>query len=238
MLDLLFSNVNLPLTILSGILVIYWLLTMFTGIDWDVDFDVDIDVDADVDLDTHLDGAEVSFDDVANVEVDKDQIVKDRRKPLKWWQIVLIHFNFVGLPFMFTLTAWILFWWIATLLATSITVSYNSSFGFVWFFALILPSLYFTKLFTTPFKSFFKDFRKNGIKPIDFVGRVGYLRNNISPKKEGTVEVIVDGKSLIIHALAFSDNEIQRGIDVLIIKKSKIDSVYLVHPYVNEDDIK
>lgn len=231
MLDLLFSNVNLPLTILSGILVIYWLLTMFTGIDWDVDFDVDIDVDADVDLDTHLEGAELSFDDVANVEVDKDQIVKDRRKPLKWWQIVLIHFNFVGLPFMFTLTAWILFWWIATLLATSITGSANSTFGFVWFFALILPTLYFTKLFTTPFKSFFKGFNKDGEKAIDYIGLQGKLLDSIGNESKGRVQLWHNDSALIINVKSYKGEAIIRGQNVLVIQSNEDKSIYFVQSY-------
>lgn len=235
MIDILFSQVNLPLTILSGLLVVYWLLTMITGVDWDVDFDVDIDVDidldADVDLDTHVEGSELGFDDAANVEVNKDQVVNNRRKPLKWWQVVLIHFNFVGLPFMFTLTTWILFWWIATLLSTTITLTYNSSFGFIWFFAMILPSLYITKLFTTPFKSFFKNFNKDGDKEVDFIGLQGELLDTIFDDRFGRVEVNFEKKVLIVHAKSLNQENINRGSNVLIIKSTNDNSMYFVQEY-------
>ena len=98
--DILFSPVNISLTILLIILVLYWLLTIISGIDFDLDFDVevDVDIDSDIDIDTEtsLDSGNVSIEDVSNAEVKHQNIIKNRRKDLKWWQIVLIYFNFVG----------------------------------------------------------------------------------------------------------------------------------------------
>jgi hypothetical protein len=107
--DILFSPVNLPLTILLIILLLYWILTMISGLDFDLDFDVDVDVDLDVDIDVNssFEGADINFQDISNTELDKEDVVGKRRKSLKWWQIILIYFNFVGLPFMFTFTFWI-----------------------------------------------------------------------------------------------------------------------------------
>lgn len=123
--DLAISSVNLPLTILLIILVIYWLLTMISGIDFDVDFDVDVDLDTDfdVDADSGMDSANADFEDMAGNEVTKENIVGKRQKPLKWWQVFLIYFNFVGLPFMFTFTVLVFVWWLLTMIITDITFS-------------------------------------------------------------------------------------------------------------------
>ena len=129
--DIISSNVNITLTILVIILVIYWLVTMVSGIDFDLDVDIDVDVDVDVDLDAGIEGGNVDFHDIANTEVNKEDVVGKRRKPLKWWQVILIYFNFVGLPFMFTFTSWIFIWWICTTVSTTITNSFNTTFGFV-----------------------------------------------------------------------------------------------------------
>ena len=239
MINLLFSEVNITLTILFLLLVIYWLFTIFSGLDWDVDFDVDIDVDVDVDvdfdadadIDTHIEGGELEIHDLANTDIDKDQVVKDRRKQLKWWQIVLIHFNFVGLPFMFTLTCWVFFWWVLTLTCTSITQTYNTTFGFVWFFAAILPSLYVTKLFTNPFKSFFNSLNKDGDKEVDFLGRTGTLKDSIKGDETGQVELLVDGNILLINVRSLKGEPISGGQNVLVINVSKDKSIYFVQVY-------
>ena len=87
--DIIFSQVNITLSVLLIILIIYW-LTMISGLDFDLDVDVDIDVDADVDLDTGIEGGNLDFSDVANAEVDRNHVVNKRTRKLKWWQIILI----------------------------------------------------------------------------------------------------------------------------------------------------
>ena len=71
---------------------------MISGIDFEYDMDIDIDADVDVDADLATDGANMEFQDVSNAELNKEDVVGRRIQPLKWWQILLIYFNFVGLP--------------------------------------------------------------------------------------------------------------------------------------------
>ena len=232
-LDILFSQVNITLTILMIFLILYWLVTMFTGLDFDTDFDVDIDIDADIDIevDSNIEGGNVDFQDVANTEVNKEDITKDRRKPLKWWQILLVYFNFVGLPFMFTFTCWIFFWWITTLIVTSVTVSYENTFGFIIMIAAIIPGLVLTKIFTTPFKNFFKNLNKDGDLPLDVVGRRGVCLSTLKDDKMGSAEVVIDGTPLSIYAKSLNGEQINYKEDILIIKQSKNKNYYYVKSY-------
>ncbi len=232
-LDILFSQVNITLTSLMIFLILYWLVTMFTGLDFDTDFDVDIDIDADIDIevDSNIEGGNVDFQDVANTEVNKEDIAKDRRKPLKWWQVLLVYFNFVGLPFMFTFTCWIFFWWITTLIVTSVTVSYENTFGFIIMIAAIIPGLVLTKIFTTPFKNFFKNLNKDGDLPLDVVGRRGVCLSTLKEDKMGSAEVVIDGTPLSIYAKSLNGEQINYKEDILIIKQSKNKNYYYVKSY-------
>ena len=134
LLEIIFSPINIALTVLLMVIFLYWIITMLFGVDFDldfdVDFDVDVDMDVDIDTDTGIDTSSMSFDDIANAEVKKEDIIKDRRKELKWWQIILVYFNFVELPFMFTFTFWILCWWFLTVSFTYITGTYENALGF------------------------------------------------------------------------------------------------------------
>ena len=230
--NLIFSEVNIVLTILLMLLVLYWILTSLSGIDFDYDMDIDVDVDLDADFDINtVDSGSMDFEDISNAEVDRSQVVNKRRKPLKWWQVFLIYFNFVGLPFMFTFTAWIFFWWISTLLTTSITHSYDTNFGFLLMLILMIPALFLTKIFTTPFKSFFKHLNRDGDKAVDFTGRDATLLSTISDDKMGNAEVLVDGNSMSIYVKSLDGSELRFRESVLIIKQSADKNYFLVSKY-------
>lgn len=226
--NILFSEVNIALTLLLIILIIYWLATMITGIDFDLDIDVDIDVDVDVDLDPGIEGGNMDFQDVANAEVDRDHVVNKRTRKLKWWQIFLIYFNFVGLPFMFTFTFWIFLWWMISLLTTSITGSYDNSFGYAIVLVAFIPALILTKIVTTPFKSFFKNLNKDGDKAADFLGRKALLLSSISGDKLGNAEVMADGNVMSIYVKSLDGSKLSFRESVLIIKQSDDKNYFLV----------
>jgi hypothetical protein len=204
---------------------------MVSGIDFNLDVNVDIDVDMDADLDLDLDsidGGNLDFEDVANAEVDREHVVNKRTRRLKWWQVLLIYFNFVGLPFMFTFTFWIFIWWAIAVLTTAITFSYDNVFGFLIVLAAIIPALFLTKIATTPFKSFFKNLNKDGDKAVDFLGRPATLQSTISGDKMGNAEVLADGNPMSIYVKSLDGSELRFRESVLIIKQSDDKNYFLV----------
>lgn len=231
--DTAFSSINLPLTVLLIILIIYWLVTMISGIDLDLDFDVEVDtdVDFDIDSDASIEGGNLDIEDVSNTEITKDDVVGNRQQPLKWWQVFLIYFNFVGLPFMFTFTSFIFIWWIIMMLATTLTFSSENVIGFILFFAAIIPALFLTKIFTTPFKSFFKKLNKDGDEPVDFLGRKGICLSTVSGDKMGRAEVVVEGNPMNIYIKSLNGETINYQQSILIIKESADKNFFYVELY-------
>ncbi|WP_040417111.1 hypothetical protein [Cyclobacterium qasimii] len=227
--DIIFSNVNLPLSIFTIILILYWLLTMISGIDFDLD--IDVDVDAGFEADTGLESGNIDFEDVSNAEFNEKDVAGNRRKQLKWWQVFLIYFNFVGLPFMFTFTSFVFAWWFITLTVTTLTHTYSNSLGFIFMMAGFIPALIFTKIFTTPFKRFFKSFNKNGDKAIDFIGRKGTCLSSIEKDKLGNAEFIIDGNPMSVYIKSLNGEKISFREIVLIIKESEDKSFYYAQAY-------
>ena len=217
------------------ILVLYWVITMISGVDFDVDIDVDVDIDIDADIDadfdTNIEGGNIDFQDMSSTEVNKEDVVKSRKKSLKWWQVVLIYFNFVGLPFMFTFTCWIFLWWMITTITTTITLSYENTLGYIIMFGGFFPALILTKIFTTPFKSFFKNLNKDGDAPIEIIGRRGVCLSKIKDDKMGSAEVVVDNTPLAIYVKSLSGVQIDYKEPILIIKQSKDKNYYYVQSY-------
>ena len=229
--DILFSEVNLILTVLLIVLLLYWVVSMISGIDFDVDFDVEVDLDPAIDAGTAMDGGNMDFQDLSNAEVNQEDVVGKRRRPLKWWQVFLIYFNFVGLPFMFTFTCWIFIWWFMTALTTAVTFSYDNYFGFAIMLIAMFPALIVNKIFTTPFKGFFKNLNKNGDTPIDYLGRKGLLLSSISGDRMGNAEVKVDGNTMSVYVKSISGDPLPYGSKILIIKRSADQNYYLVESY-------
>ncbi len=229
--NILFSEVNVILSVLLIILIIYWIITMIGGLEFEPDFDVDIDVDADVDVDPGIEGGNMDFEDISNTEINQEDVVGTRRKPLKWWQIFLIYFNFVGLPFMFTFTFWIFIWWFITAITTAMTYTYDNFIGFGIMILAIFPALILTKIFTTPFKGFFKNLNKDGDAPIDYLGRKATLLSSISAEKMGNAEVSVNGDSMSIYVKSLNGEPLNYGASILIIKRSADRNYYLVQSY-------
>lgn len=229
--DILFSEVNLVLTILLIVLLLYWVFTMIGGIDYDVDFDVEVDLDPAIDAGTGMDGGNMDFQDLSNAEVNQEDVVGKRRRPLKWWQVFLIYFNFVGLPFMFTFTFWIFIWWFITVLTTALTSSYDNFFGFAIMLMAFFPALIVNKIFTTPFKGFFKNLNKDGDAPVDYLGRKALLLSSIAEDRMGNAEVKVDGNTMSVYVKSLTGEPLDYGSSVLIIKRSADHNYYLVQTY-------
>ncbi|MFI2742668.1 hypothetical protein ACG2LH_08010 [Zhouia sp. PK063] len=228
---IIFSQVNIVLTILLILLVIYWILTMISGIDFD--YDVDIDIDVDIDADAGIEGGNMDFQDVSNAEISEEHVIGKRKRSLKWWQIILIYFNFVGLPFMFTFTCWVFSWWFITVLTTSITHTYQSSFGFLIMLIAFVPALILTKIITTPFKNFFKHLNKDGDKEIDYLGRRGVMLSTVSGTKMGNAEIMIDGNPYNIYVKSLDGATIAYHQEILIINQSNDRNYFLVQAYNN-----
>lgn len=228
--ELVFSPINTPLTIFLIALTVYRIITTIIGLDFDfdVDIDLDIDVDADVDMDASIDSTAVDLEEISNVELKNETVVSNRRKSLKWWQVLLIYFNFTELPFMFTLTSWVFFWWFITVLGTYITFSHHNAFGFVIFAAAIIPSLILNKIFTTPFKSVFKKLERKGVDALDLLGRKGVLDSNISGDRMGRVKVKIDDDPILIYGKSLNGEALKSGTEILIIKEDTSKKFYYI----------
>ncbi len=217
------------------VLVLYWILTMVSGVDFDLDVDVDIDIDVDADIDTdfetNIEGGNVDFQDMATTEISEKSAKNPKKKSLKWWQRLLIFFNFIGLPFMFTFTCWIFIWWMVTTITTTITESYENSLGYTIMLFGVFPALMLTKIFTAPFKGFFKNLNKDGDKAIEIVGRRGICLSKIKDNKMGSAEVVVDHTPLAIYVKSLNGVQIDYKEPIIIIKQSKDKNYYYVQSY-------
>ena len=185
---------NLPLTILLGVVVIYWLVVIIGALGVD---SLDFDVDADTDLD-----ANVGSGGGAGMAV-------------------LRFLNFGQIPALIIISVLILFLWTLSILGNYI---FNGggfllvSLGL--FFLNLLISAVITKVTTAPLKRLFVALNAEGDTHEPIIGRVCSIRSLEVTTTNGQAEIERDGATLLINVRISEDQKpLSKGDEALVVSE-------------------
>lgn len=211
LIEISFSPVNAFFTIMSIIMVIYWLLVIIAGIDPDlfsVDFDsADIDVDTDLDID-------------ADGDADGNGFIK-----------ILEYFNFDELPLMFIITIIFFSMWLVGVNITYYLGIESTLLGFLLIIPNFILSLFVVKLFSKPLGYLYKQVNHNGEPEIDFLGRRCRVVSSVSHDKTGQIELTVNGDPIKIYARSNTQEKLATGQQAVIVGESEDKKYYLVEKF-------
>lgn len=216
---------NAVMTVIMGILALYWLFVLISGtgvedLDLGLDFDTGIDASGGDYTDINVDGdADLS---------DTDMDVSGAKEPGLFMQF-LEYINIGKVPFMLVITTLKFFMWISSLITTSFlsVVSWGT-----WSLLILIPisivSIFVTKFATTPMAKFFEEIGYRGEKEINFFGCAGKMLSNIEGKKIGTAEFIIDKNPIKLNVISFDGQELKYGDYIIIIEESEDKKIYYV----------
>jgi hypothetical protein len=211
LIEISFSPVNAFFTIMSIIMVIYWLLVIIAGIDPDlfsVDFDsADIDVDTDLDID-------------ADGDADGNGFIK-----------ILEYFNFDELPLMFIITIIFFSMWLVGVNITYYVGIESTLLGFLLIIPNFILSLFVVKLFSKPLGYLYKQVNHKGEPEIDFLGRRCRVVSSVSHDKTGQIELTVNGDPIKIYARSNTQEKLATGQQAVIVGESEDKKYYLVEKF-------
>lgn len=211
LIEISFSPVNAFFTIMSIIMVIYWLLVIIAGIDPDlfsVDFDsADIDVDTDLDID-------------ADGDADGNGFIK-----------ILEYFNFDELPLMFIITIIFFSMWLVGVNITYYLGIESTLLGFLLIIPNFILSLFVVKLFSKPLGYLYKQVNHKGEPEIDFLGRRCRVVSSVSHDKTGQIELTVNGDPIKIYARSNTQEKLATGQQAVIVGESEDKKYYLVEKF-------
>lgn len=212
MMDLLresLSSVNLPYSILFGLMIVYWMLYIVGAVSSDMlDFDLDLDVDTHADLDIDVDG---------DLTVDGS------------FMNGLLHFFYVGeFPVFIILSVLITSCWSTSVLVTH----YLSLEHFFWFLALVIPNiilgLFVTKTLLMPFAPLLKKaFDQSGDK-VEIIGRACEIISPEASPKGGRAEMRTKGAPVILNVKTTDDLILKKGDEALTFDYDKGTETYLI----------
>lgn len=220
LLNIAFSPVNAVLSVLLIIMMLYWLLTIFTGLDldfFDVDFDADVDMDMDIDtdVDSKLD-VDIANKN-ANVEGGENVVIQ-----------FLKYFGFDELPFMFLLSVVVFVMWFLSINTNYYLNISSNLIGFLLLIPIFFVSLFVAKFTTKPLVKLYKIVNPEGEEEIDFLGRNGKITSAIKGDKLGQIEIIVKGDPIKIYVKSQEGEDIDLGETAEVINESKDKKYYII----------
>ena len=198
------STVNLPYTILLGLIVLYWISVILGFFDLDLfDFDLDTDVDADVDVDIGgLGGIGIA---------------------------VLKFFHVGQMPITILISFFALSTWVISVLAN---YYYNSNSNFLFSLLFFVPnviiSLFVTKFCTLPFRALFVKLNKEGEDTEEVVGRMCVVTSSRVDSKFGQAEIRTAAAPLQLNVRTLGDEVLEKGEEVPVVQEDPGRNFYIV----------
>lgn len=207
------ATYNLPLTVLLGIAVIYWLIVIAGLIGMD-SIDLDIDIDADADLDGDVSGSSDSM-----------------------WMAVLRFLNFGQVPAGVVISILLLSAWTISMIANFIFNPAGSLLiALGLFVGNFIISALVTKVISAPLRTFFKklDADDDARKPI--VGRECVIKSLSVSESSGQAEIVTDAAPIIIQVRAAESDSLQKGDSALVVQEDPGSGIYRVRRIDNQND--
>jgi hypothetical protein len=212
--DIAFSGVMLPITVLTFLVVGYWLLVIFgmVGIDlFDIDFDMDYDADVGDAATGDTTGAGTTFG-------------------------ILKFFHIGEVPIMILVSIFAFSLWMVTYAATvAFSEKYSGPLAILWIGPSLLISLGVTKAVLWPTSKFFQSFDGSKDAEINLVGRNCVVTSSEVTPTFGQAEVKIDGPPVIIDVRTAKGDLFEKGDFARVVSRNKVNQTYLIGP-INAKD--
>ena len=187
------AGINLPITLLFAVMLLYWTSVIFGAFDIDVlqvdfDIDADLDLDADADADIQTGGA---------------------------FQGMMLYFNIGAVP----VTVWLSFliftcWILSVLESYYLNPGLHFLFGLIFVIPNLIVGMYVAKFATVPLKKVFEAMAPKNTTRKSLVGQRATVTSSVVDSSFGQITVKTDGAPITLNAR--SGSPIEKGATVVI----------------------
>lgn len=218
--------VNLPFTLLLGLVVFYWFLVALGMLDIHLFSDVSHDLHTDSDVDVHLDG-----DAHAEVHADGDGDHDSGAVHAgAWWADALTFVNVGQVPVMVVFSVLSLCLWLGAMIGSY----YFSKGSALLSLALLLPNIIFaavlTRYVTKPLKPLFRMLTKDYDEAIEIIGgRCKVITSSATPQF-GQAELQTSGAPIVLNVRTVDDSVLPKGAFAVIVREDKERGLHFIAP--------
>ncbi|MDR6966826.1 uncharacterized membrane protein (DUF485 family) [Flavobacterium arsenatis] len=215
LIEISFSPVNAFFTIMSIIMLVYWILVIVAGLDPDL---LSVDFDS-ADLETDFDNNSPDLPDRGEAS-DGNGFMK-----------ILEFFNFDELPLMFILTIIFFSMWLIGVNVTYYLGVESTLLGFLLLIPNFIVSLFIVKIFSKPLSYLYKQVNHKGEPEIDFLGRRCVVFSSMDQNKVGQIQLSVNGDPMRLSAKCNTEEKLIAGQQAVIVGESEDKKYYLVEKF-------
>ena len=212
--EIAFSGVMLPITVLTLLVVGYWLLVIFGMVGIDL-FDINLDMEYDAGVGDAATGDTTGGGTTFGV--------------LKFFHIGEVPIMILVSIFAFSL-------WMVTYTATVIfSEKFSGPLAILWIGPSLLISLGVTKAILWPTSRFFQSFDGSKDAEIQLVGKTCVVTSSEVTPTFGQAEVKIDGPPVIIDVRTAKGDLFTRGDFARVVSRNKVSQTYLIGPINSEE---
>ena len=200
---------NLPITILMGLVVCYWLMVIVGVFGMDA-FDIDLGLDADFEIDLDVD---------PGFDADGSGLFGG-----------LLAFMHLGdVPSMIVGSLFVVFLWTCTVASNfGFNTQHNVLVSLAFVIPNILISLLATKAILWPFFNLFKGEEIKVETRENMIGLQGVVKTTEITDSFGQLEIQIDGPAIVINARTFSAERLAKGDCAKIVAYNSANDTFTV----------
>ena len=228
-----FAAVNLPLTVLLIITVLYWLGTILGAFgmesaDADVDADVDVGMDVDTDVDADVD-VDAGADLDAEADVGADADAGGDGVNIGWAFLRFFHFG--DIPVMVLASILVVSLWFFSMLGNHYFNAPKSGLLALPVIAVsLLISLAVVKITGVPLSRAYGMLNRDYNAPKKVVGRLATVVTTTVSDRLGQVSVRTRGAPIVLNAVTEGGAELKKGDEAVVVRRDKERGIYIVAP--------
>ena len=197
------AAVNLPYTVLLGLILLYWLTVIVGVLDLDL-FNVEVEADVDADMEAEVPG-------------------------LGGVGLAVLRFFHVGtIPLMLLLSFFALSLWVFSLLANHYLRNQSLLVASVLVVPNVIVSLFVTKCVTLPFRALFRTLHHERAVLPEVIGHVCMVKTSKVDAASGQAEMASNGAPLLLNVRTVGGEVLSKGEEALIVQFNEDNNTYIV----------
>jgi hypothetical protein len=244
------SWVNLPFTVLLGVVVAYWLMVALGFLDMNLFGEVDADLHAEFHADAHVDGeihaggTDGDVDGHPFIPGDPPHLTGDKAggisKELTGGDssFVMQALSFVNVgkvPVMFILSVLVLCLWLGSMIANHYLT--GGSMGLA--LALVIPNLIVsviaTRYITLPFRPLFRMLTAERDEEVAVIGQRCVIVTSEATPEFGQAEIKTDGAPVLLNVRTMNDARLVRGDLAVVVRRDTDRDFHFIAPLPNHN---
>lgn len=226
--------VNLPFTVLLGLVVIYWVMVGLGVLDMNLFGDVDADIHAHVEADMDVDAHPLVPGDPPHLTGDKaGGISKEISDGGGFWINALTFLNVGQVPLMFVASVLALCLWLGSMMANHYFTGGSALLALAALVPNLIVSMVATRYITLPFKPLFRRLTRENEEHVEVIGQRCTVVTSEATPEFGQVEIPTDGAPLLLNVRTMNDARFAKGDTAVVVRQDAERGIYFIAPLPN-----